>query len=194
MKNIVNEDETPLSLCVPDSKRPLRNGNSVLNQRHEVETWNFTQKDLHVDHFWDEEWVIKLDFADKDTKITIEYYARLITETHRELRRKPTGSIICICCMIKLQYSLVAWLNHLRKVQDSLNCHICLTARIWPQETFSFSRIWKNTSEAWKFGAKKNWSGKLLTLFSWVQMVGSGQLWISYWDIGNCALTIMSPI
>lgn len=91
LKNIITEDETPLSLYVPDSKRASMEWKFPGERAtRKLRSGTSHRRILMLTIFWDHKGVIKMDFADRDTKITGEYYAQLVTET-RKLRRKPSG-------------------------------------------------------------------------------------------------------
>ena len=135
LKNIITEDETPLSLYVPDSKRASMEWKFPGERAtRKLRSGTSHRRILMLTIFWDHKGVIKMDFADRDTKITGEYYAQLVTE------ESPQAGI-CICCMTMLRYTRVDGLNPLCKVPDSFNFHIRLTVRTWPQATFSSFRI-----------------------------------------------------
>lgn len=89
--NIVTVDETPLSLYLPETKR------DSLEWRLKGETaprkmrsGTSHRRALMLTIFWDCKGPIKVDYADKNTRINSEYYCDLIAET-RSLRRKPRG-------------------------------------------------------------------------------------------------------
>lgn len=91
LKNIITEDETPLSLYVPESKResaewkfPGESGSRKLR------SGTSHRKSLMLSIFWDHTGVLFVDFAGKDVRINSTYYSDLIQKC-RHARRKPRG-------------------------------------------------------------------------------------------------------
>lgn len=89
LSNIVTEDETPLSLYIPETKR--QSSEWVFpNEKPRLKLRSGTshKKCLMLTIFWDKKGPIKVDFADSKTRINSDYYCQLIKEV-RSLRRKP---------------------------------------------------------------------------------------------------------
>lgn len=91
LHNIITEDETPLSMYLPESKREsaewkLPGEKPSLKMRSGTShgrTWMLSI-------FWDANGVLSMDFADKHTTINAKYYSDLIVAARRE-RRKSKG-------------------------------------------------------------------------------------------------------
>jgi transposase len=91
LANIITQDETPISLYVPESKRDsaewcchdesaprkLRSGTSH-------------KRAAMLTVFWDMKGIIKVDILDKGQTINSAYYCQLVRDT-RKLRRKSRG-------------------------------------------------------------------------------------------------------
>jgi histone-lysine N-methyltransferase SETMAR len=88
LNNIVTEDETPLSLYIPETKR--QSAEWVMpgeKPAKKMRTGTSHKKCLMLTVFWDVNGIIKVDFADKNTRINSQYYSNLITEA-RTMRGK----------------------------------------------------------------------------------------------------------
>jgi len=89
LSRIVTEDETPLALYNPESKRESMQWHKKGEPTPlKVKAETVHRKCLMLSVFWSRNGIIKVDFADNETKITGEYYANLIHETHAELQQK----------------------------------------------------------------------------------------------------------
>mgnify|MGYP000138528298 CR=1 FL=1 len=89
LNNIITEDETPLSLYIPESKRTSSQwifpGESAPKK---LRSSAIHRKCLMLSVFWDAKGVIKLDFT--AGKLDAQYYSDLLVEARR-LRRKPNN-------------------------------------------------------------------------------------------------------
>lgn len=89
LKNIITEDETPLSLYIPESKREsaewkMPGEKPTLKMR----TGTSHKKCLMLTIFWDMKGIIKVDFAASDVKINSDYYAQLIKEIRGKRQKR----------------------------------------------------------------------------------------------------------
>ncbi len=92
LKNLVTEDETPLSLYVPESKRSSAEWKlPEESASKKLRSSTVHRRCMMLSVFWDYHGLIKVDFADSSTKINAEYYTALLNEARR-LRRKPRGT------------------------------------------------------------------------------------------------------
>ena len=89
LSNIVTEDETPLSLYIPETKRQSASW-TFPGEKPALKLRSGTshKKCLMLTIFWDKKGPIKVDFAGSKQRINSEYYCQLIKEV-RTLRRKP---------------------------------------------------------------------------------------------------------
>jgi histone-lysine N-methyltransferase SETMAR len=92
LKNIITEDETPLSLYIPESKRSSAEW-KFLGEKptKKLKSGTIHRRNLMLSIFWDSDGVINIDFADRQVKINSAYYSTLIEQT-RKLRRKKKNT------------------------------------------------------------------------------------------------------
>ncbi len=88
LENLITEDETPLSMYLPETKREsaewkFPNEKPSLKMR----TGSTHGRAMMLSTFWDHKGIILNDFADKGVRITSVYYSQLV-ETARHQRRK----------------------------------------------------------------------------------------------------------
>ena len=94
LDNIVTEDETPLSLYIPEDRRSSKEWKLPGEVSSRKLRSGFSQRrEVMMTIFWDSRGVVHTDFADKATKINGEYYARVVEEA-RKKRRKPYGQTL----------------------------------------------------------------------------------------------------
>ena len=87
LDNIVTEDETPLSLYIPYSRRESKEWVLPTEKPAKVmRSGTSHRKCLMLSLFWDSTGVVLIDYTDGN--INAEYYSNLISEARR-LRRKP---------------------------------------------------------------------------------------------------------
>ena len=91
LKNILTEDETVLTMYLPESKRESAEW-KLSNEKPSLKMRSGTshRRIFMLSLFWDYNGVVVMDFADKDIKINSEYYVNLL-KAAREKRRKPRG-------------------------------------------------------------------------------------------------------
>ena len=82
--NLVTEDETLLSLYIPETERQSASWKPALKLRNETSH----KKCLMLTIFWDKKGPAKVYFAASKQRINSEYYCQLIKEV-RSLRLKP---------------------------------------------------------------------------------------------------------
>lgn len=92
LKNIITEDETPLSLYLPESKRE----SSEWRRKDEkpplkMRSGTSHRKSLMLSVFWDRNGIILLDFLPNGRTINSDYYSGLI-ENCRKRRRKSRNT------------------------------------------------------------------------------------------------------
>lgn len=91
LHNIITEDETPLSLYLPDDRRTSKEfkfpGETATRK---LRTGTSHRRSMMLTVFWDAHGVVLIDFADKSIKINAQYYSNLLAES-RKKRRKPRG-------------------------------------------------------------------------------------------------------
>ena len=88
IENIVTEDETPLSLYIPESKRTSAEWKFPDEKpSKKLRTGSVHRRSRMLSVFWNYKGVINIDFADPQTIINGAYYANLIEQT-RKMRRK----------------------------------------------------------------------------------------------------------
>lgn len=89
LSNIITEDETPLSLYLPSSKRESSQWKRKDEQTpKKLRSGTTHKRELMLSVFWDSKGVILVDFLEKKRTMNSEYYCDLLTRT-RSLRRKP---------------------------------------------------------------------------------------------------------
>ena len=91
MRNIITEDETPLSLYLPESKRESSEWKFPgETSSKKMRSGTSHRKCLMLSIFWDAHGVILVDFADKQVHINSSYYSDLVDKC-RHARRKERG-------------------------------------------------------------------------------------------------------
>ena len=91
IENIVTQDETPVSLYVPDSKRDSAEWCfKEESAPRKLRSGTSHRRAAMLTVFWQSAGIIKIDFADKTTRINSEYYCQLLREVRRK-RRKSRG-------------------------------------------------------------------------------------------------------
>lgn len=89
LNNIVTEDETPLSLYLPEDKRTSAEFKFPdETPTRKLRTGTTHRRALMLTVFWDSHGLIQLDMVDKTVKINAVYYVELI-KIARNKRRKP---------------------------------------------------------------------------------------------------------
>ena len=91
LDNIITEDETPISLYIPESRRD----SAEWKLPHEtatrkLRTGTAPKRAAMMTVFWSRRGIIKVDFLDKKKTMNGAYYSELVTEV-RKLRRKTSG-------------------------------------------------------------------------------------------------------
>lgn len=94
LANLITEDETPLSIYLPESKRDstewkFPGEKPTLKMR----TGASHGRSMMLSTFWDHKGIILNDFADKDITINAQYYSQLVA-TARKNRRKQKNTPI----------------------------------------------------------------------------------------------------
>ena len=91
LRNIITQDETPLSLYVPESKRessewkfPGERGS------RKMRAGTSHRKCLMLSIFWDSRGVVLIDFAEKNVRLNSYYYSDLVSQC-RHAQRKERG-------------------------------------------------------------------------------------------------------
>lgn len=96
LTNIVTEDETPLSLYTPESKRDSAEWKFPKEKPSlKLRAGTSHRRCLMLSVFWDVRGIVSIDFADSNTTLNSEYYSNLVKET-RSRRRKPRNSNLWI--------------------------------------------------------------------------------------------------
>lgn len=94
LRNIVTEDETPLSLYIPSSKQESKEwkfpGESCTKK---LRASISHKKCMMLTIFWDFYGVVTVDFADKDVKINSQYYVEKLQEARKIRRKSPKSKL-----------------------------------------------------------------------------------------------------
>ena len=94
LKNLITEDETPLSLYLPEDRRSSQEykfpGETATRK---LRSGTIHRRGLMLVIFWDCQGVVLRDFVDRDTKLNANYCATKIREV-RKCRRKPRGQCL----------------------------------------------------------------------------------------------------
>jgi hypothetical protein len=91
LQNIVTEDETPISLYVPESKRDSaewRMASEAAPRKLRSGTSHGRAAMLTV--FWDIRGIIKIDFLDGKATMNSQYYSELIRDVRKRRRKSPS--------------------------------------------------------------------------------------------------------
>lgn len=91
LKNIITEDETPVSLYVPESRRDSAEWRLPCESApRKLRSGTSHRREAMLTVFWDRQGILKVDFLDKGNTMNGAYYSQLVREV-RKLRRKPRG-------------------------------------------------------------------------------------------------------
>ena len=91
LRNIITEDETPLALYVPESKRESKEWKFPTEGcSRKLRTGTSHGRAFMLSIFWDQSGSLFTDFASKDTRINSTYYCDLLQKCRR-IRRKQRG-------------------------------------------------------------------------------------------------------
>jgi histone-lysine N-methyltransferase SETMAR len=91
LRNIITQDETPLSLYLPESKRESSEWKFPgETSSRKLRAGTSHRKCLMLSIFWDARGVILVDFAEKNTRLNSAYYSDLVHKC-RHARRKERG-------------------------------------------------------------------------------------------------------
>lgn len=92
LENIVTEDETPLSLYSPESKRESTEWRLPSESAaRKLRCGTAHGREFMLSVFWDRKGIIKADFLEKGYTMDGAYYSALLEEVRKE-RRKPKGT------------------------------------------------------------------------------------------------------
>ena len=92
LHNIVTEDETPLSLYLPSSKRESAQWKKKEEQTpKKLRSGTVHKRELMLSVFWDSKGIVLLDFLEKKRTMNSDYYCNLL-ESAQTRRRKPRNS------------------------------------------------------------------------------------------------------
>jgi len=92
LQNIVTEDETPLSLYLPSTKRDSAQWKKRDEQTpKKLRSGTAHRRELMLSVFWDSKGIVLLDFLEKKRTMGSQYYCQLL-EKARQLRRKPRNT------------------------------------------------------------------------------------------------------
>ena len=91
LQNLITEDETPLSLYLPEDRRSSQEykfpGESA---KRKLRTGTDHRKGFMLVIFWDWQGVVLMDFVECGTRVNSDYYSSKIREA-RKCRREPYG-------------------------------------------------------------------------------------------------------
>lgn len=91
INNIVTQDETPVSLYVPESKRQSSEWCFPCESApRKLRSGTSHKRAAMLTVFWDSHGIIKIDFLEKGLTMNSEYYVELLRDV-RKSRRKPRG-------------------------------------------------------------------------------------------------------
>ena len=90
LENIVTEDETPVSLYVPDSKRDSKEWKlPTESASRKLRSGTSHRRAAMLTVFWSLRGIIKVDFLDKGCSINSEYYSNLLRDVRKSRRKSP---------------------------------------------------------------------------------------------------------
>jgi histone-lysine N-methyltransferase SETMAR len=90
LANIVTQDETPVSLYVPDSKRDSAEWCSRLESApRKLRSGTSHRRAAMLTVFWDIGGLLKIDFLDKGATINSKYYCDLLLDVRKRRRKAP---------------------------------------------------------------------------------------------------------
>jgi [histone H3]-lysine36 N-dimethyltransferase SETMAR len=94
LKNIITEDETPLSLYIPETKRESVEWKMPVEKPSlKMRTGTSHKKCLMLTIFWDMKGFLKVDFAASGVKINSDYYVQLIKEARRKRQKRGNNEL-----------------------------------------------------------------------------------------------------
>lgn len=94
LANIVTQDETPLSLYIPESKRSSSEWKLPSERAsRKLRSGTSHRRSMMLSVFWDHQGILLIDFADKTVKLNAAYYSKLL-ENVRSRRRKSRNTPI----------------------------------------------------------------------------------------------------
>ncbi len=90
LENIITEDETPISLYVPDSKRDSAEWCTASESApRKLRSGTSHRREAMLTVFWDIRGVITIDFLDKRATMNSQYYCDLIRDVRKRRRKSP---------------------------------------------------------------------------------------------------------
>ena len=117
LSNIITEDETTLTLYMPESRRESLNGSCLetsqprrdsIPEEPSKRPCSSHQRVIILSVFWDRHWIIMTDYAFKGTTINAQFYSNLV-ECVRQKRRKQKNTPLwlytttCVCTQQRSQ-------------------------------------------------------------------------------------------
>lgn len=89
LKNIITQDESPLSLFIPDDRRASQEWKFPGERAsRKLRSGTSHRRAMMLSVFWDVNGLLLIDFAPREVKLNGEYYAQLVQKV-RTTRRKP---------------------------------------------------------------------------------------------------------
>lgn len=94
LRNIVTEDETPLSLYIPEDRRSSKEWKFPEEKpTKKLKVGTSHRKVLMLTVFWDYYGIIHIDYADNDTKLDSNYYVNVVQITRKKRRKESNQNL-----------------------------------------------------------------------------------------------------